>query len=406
MQLTSYKSDHQFIVSMNGRLDASWSDFFTDTIFEHIRQGEHQLLFDTEHLQFLSSAGIRSLVKIYKELKQVGGEFKVLKANDFVNQTLTTTGFGSWLSSQEVPLNGEKSGNSESKTDSQDEIFELEADAYYDLKTYDTWKPWNPVNPEDVKKMSIDYQTIALGCGAPPENEKEGHTEFGEFLAVSGHLVYQPPDQKDRPDYFIPMENYLPEVNILQGVSFSGKMSTLLRFNDEEHSKGRTISELAEKVLKVSKGSACAMVLIGEIGGLVGASLIKSPDRIEENEEIGYPAIREWLSFSGERAYARDLALIVGCVSTDKSSLVGSLKPLSEDKNLFGHFHAAVFPYQALKNGKIDLSLQVEKLLSGSPPKSLIHLINDTRALVGLGESEMVRGAVWFSRIKEEEGKS
>lgn len=65
--------------------------------------------------------------------------------------------------------------------------------------------------------------------------------------------------------------------------------------------------------------------------------------------------------------------------------------------------HAAVFPPQSLQNGKIEMRENVERFFRGAPPYGVMHLVNDKRAALGLGESALTRGACWFAPIQNPE---
>ena len=71
------------------------------------------------------------------------------------------------------------------------------------------------------------------------------------------------------------------------------------------------------------------------------------------------------------------------------------LRPLGESPDLFGHFHAAAFSFGPLKRGRIDLKETVVNLFETESLLGVLHLLNDTREVVGIGQSEFIRGACW-----------
>ncbi len=88
MQLKEEQRGKYLLIFAAGRLDASWSDYFRDEILKHIRNGHHYIVLDGTESVFLSSAGIRSILQVYKELKTGRGSFLIVNATSFVNQTL------------------------------------------------------------------------------------------------------------------------------------------------------------------------------------------------------------------------------------------------------------------------------------------------------------------------------
>ena len=84
MQLKEEQRGKYLLIFAVGRLDASWSDYFRDEILKHIRNGHHYIVLDGTESVFLSSAGIRSILQVYKELKTVQGSFLIVNATSFV----------------------------------------------------------------------------------------------------------------------------------------------------------------------------------------------------------------------------------------------------------------------------------------------------------------------------------
>ena len=72
---------------------------------------------------------------------------------------------------------------------------------------------------------------------------------------------------------------------------------------------------------------------------------------------------------------------------------LGLSRPTTRD--LFGHFHAATFSYGPLKRGRIDLNETVATLFETESLVGVLHLLHDTREVVGIGQSEFTRGACW-----------
>jgi hypothetical protein len=124
----------------------------------------------------------------------------------------------------------------------------------------------------------------------------------------------------------------------------------------------------------------------------VGAALRQSPADPGEADLFAFPAIRSRLTFTTERAFARSLTLAVGIVARSPQP---QLRPLGRSPDLFGHFHAAAFSFGPLKRGRIDLNPTVANLFETESLLGVLHLLHDTREVVGIGQSEFIRGACW-----------
>lgn len=400
MQITLEKRGEYIIIKANGRLDASWSEYFLDSCFEQIRNGNHHLLIDAEELAFLSSAGIRSLVRIHKELIKVNGRFLLIRSQPFVAKTIEMTGFGYWLSEDFPKAIQQVENLPEEAPESGMEVYVLKPDASLELKVVADWVPWNPVENHMVHRLSFPESVFALGTGGAAIDNSGKMPAFGEFMAIAGHVVFQVGGEKSRPDYLLAEKQYVPEMEVLQALYCEGEMARLFRFApDDGYKISFGLAELADQALTLSGNDTAAFVILGETDGLVGAALTKSPEAAAEMPEMKFPAIRDWLSFSGERVFAGEQAMVFGLVSKSQKDF-RLLRPLPSKPGLSGHFHATVFAYQPLENGKIDLRKQVHKFLTGPPPKALLHLIDDNRPATGLGQSAFIRGACWCAPIK------
>jgi hypothetical protein len=142
-------------------------------------------------------------------------------------------------------------------------------------------------------------------------------------------------------------------------------------------------------------------VILAEIDGLVGISWARSPGLIAADTAAAeFPAVREWLSFCGERVHGGELALVVVFASTESPPPAVTLPALPSRPGWFVHAHAAVFPFRPLPNGAIDLAATVQSLFSGAAPQALLHLVEDDRPALGLGHSAFIRGACWCAPVR------
>jgi len=403
MELVTEKKGAIFIVRAKGRLDASWTDFFTEAFLEFIRQGEHDLLIDAEGISFLSSAGIRSLVRIHKDLTKLKGRFRIVNANEFVVNTLQMTGFGVWIKKKAeadlVAIHVADAGG-----DLPADCFLIEKNAEMKLSIVNHWAPWEKADGEKLKTIDYQSDTFSMGVGCPQGSDSENQTMVGDFMVVAGNILFQSPEEESRPDFLQPLENFVPKFRVLQAVEAKGNISHLIRFKPNAETQNFSVSALIEKCHNLLQSDNILFVILAESDGMVGAQLIQSPTFISDSISVEGIGLREWLSFTGERAFVGDQVLAVGVASLKPNQpLEPLLRQTSKDEAWFSHIHAAVFPYQPIQNGLLDLQTQLSRFLNGPPPKALMHLINDQRPEAGLGQTRFSRGAVWCSAIKMEE---
>lgn len=400
MQLAHQIRGRYLLIQATGRLDASWADYFTDALMGHVRNGHHDLVLDASGLAFLSSAGIRVLLKVFKELKAVRGSFRIFDATEFVRETLSLSGFQTWLV-EKLPEDMPDTALTESPDNNPRYV--LDASGELTLTRHAAWLPWKRIDARAVQTQSFPANTFALGIGSAAESFAVAKEQFGEFLAAAGNVVYQPPAEGSRPDYLVAEKVYVPAMRSIQTLLCRGEMASLLRFAPTEEVDFFPLARLMEMVLEECGGRMAGFVILGEVEGLVGASLIRSPGVLSTDEPPAFPELKNWLSFCGERLYAHQQALLTGVVKKRDAVNDPLLPPLPSNGEMAAHVHAAVFPYQPLQNGRIDMATSVRKFLSGPPPLAVMHLVDDARPAVGLGESALIRGACWCAPVKNPE---
>lgn len=404
MELKTEQRGKYLMVSAAGRLDASWSEYFADVFLNYIRSGNHHLIVDAGAMDFLSSAGIRSLIRIHKELHLVNGSFAIVNAAAFVQKTLEATGFGIWLKDSLPDDMLPAAGQGDPENSFVTERFLLNEKGQMRIWTVSAWKGWEAVESSEARLIAFPENRFSLGVGSSSVSGETARDRFGEFIAVCGNVAYQAPEERGRPDYLLGVNEFIPEMLVIQAMVCEGEMARLFRFAPPNGQEEIPFSALAGEILSMC-GSPAAFVLMAETGGLVGSNLICSPAKISQAIPDSI-AVRNWLSFCGERVFTGEQTLIFGCVAEAAMQAdFPQLKVLPSSAAIAARAHAAVFPYQPLPNGNIDLKSQTEKFFSGPPPMALMRLIDDNRPVQGLGESTFIRGACWCAPLtKNTEG--
>ncbi len=396
MKLIPEKRSGVLFVTVVGRLDASWSDFFTETMLRHVRDGERRIVLRAGELEYLSSAGIRALLTLHRELDAVNGGFRLAGAPGLVRRILEETGFDTWLDDDAANQDGDGGASPENGQES----YRLAPGAEFTLVAIDAWTPWSPVDSGRTGAVAFPSDVSGIGIGAPADDYPAARNHCGEFVAIAGRLALLPPEETGKPDFLLPAANFVPVLQCVQALAWRGAPSHLFRFAPSDERTVETLSGLAERALELTGGEAAALTVAGEIDGLVGAALQRSPGQLESGAPPGFPGIRDWLRFCGERTCPGEQALIAGVAARRPDALgpdAGTLPALGD--GLYGHFHAAVFPCRPLPDGEIESGTVAEMFFSGAAPRAVMHLVDDRRP-GGLGESALRRGAVWCGRLR------
>jgi hypothetical protein len=246
--------------------------------------------------------------------------------------------------------------------------------------------------------------TLAVGLGAFGHDFEECRSRFGEFLALGGAAAYQPTDGSNVADYLVAEGSFVPELQVLYAAVCEGSFSHLLRFEARAETGALRLSSLAQTALEITGGKAAGLAMVAESAGLLGAALRQSPARgsSAEGAPFRHPEIRQWLSFSPERAHTHSLAAVAGlATSSPEGPLAALVRPLGNGAGVAGHFHAAAFSYRPLQKGRLEMAAAVQSLFQAETLHGVLHLLADEREAAGAVESEFVRGACWVAPLSQ-----
>ena len=97
MDITETKHDQYSIFKLNGRLDSNTAMGFEQKLFECIENGTQRLILDFQDLDYISSAGLRVILKATKNLKSSEGKLVLCAMQDYVKEVFEISGFDSFL---------------------------------------------------------------------------------------------------------------------------------------------------------------------------------------------------------------------------------------------------------------------------------------------------------------------
>ena len=406
MQITRGEAGDTLEMKVQGRLDSYWADQLDSELSAAIREGHHRILLNFSELNFLSSAGIRVLVKSHVQLKGIGGYLAVTEPSEMVREVLELTKLDKVLAPPgEAAVAEEKAAAPSDAVEQVElrtallEIYKLGAGGMTCRITADknAWQRHAPL-PSDCSKLSFGSDCIALGLGAFGEEYAECRNRFGEFLSAGGAVAYQPTGRTARPDYLISEGDFIPSILVLDTLACQGKFTHQVSFEGKDK-HALSLSQLAEQALKVTEAETAVLAIVGEAEGLVGAALKRAPAMVN-GFTLRFPQVRDWLTYTAERAHRGSVVLAAGIVTKGRPRLLETaIRRLHSSSETRGHFHAAAFTYRPLRKGKLDLAQTVRGLFEGEHLRGVLHLLSDERPIVGAGTSEFVRGSCWIAPV-------
>jgi anti-anti-sigma factor len=91
--LNAGKNGEWLIIYVKGRIDAVTAPEFESKLTNWINEGEINLIVDVGGLEYISSAGLRSILGTAKRLKSKSGNFVVSSLRDMVKEAFDISGF-------------------------------------------------------------------------------------------------------------------------------------------------------------------------------------------------------------------------------------------------------------------------------------------------------------------------
>jgi anti-anti-sigma factor len=403
MEIAKELSDNVVHLRLSGRLDNHWSQSLDETLAEVAREGARHVRLDFSGVTYLSSAGAAVLMKHRRDATALHGSLQISAASERARNTLRAMGF------VELLIAGASGGAASRKTLSMP--LPLESDrATYESRVLDGRKSelsltGSPDLRGQSSPVSIFRDVYALGVGALGANHEECRDAFGEFAAAAGGAAYMPTDGTATPDYMLSAVGLVPTVHALYAIAFRGAPAYQLRFEAHTPDAGVPLSDIVLACASLAGTPTVGIVMAADIAGLVCARLRRSPAK--EAVPFEFPAVREWLSFTPEREFARFSGLVVGVASSSPSpSLAPFLRVVADEKQadekhdeVQGHFHTVVTAFRSLPRGKLAVGDIVAEWLQPRSVLSVVHLLRDARPIEGAGESEFQRGACWIFPI-------
>ncbi len=408
MEIKKTQSGEALELRLHGRLDAYWADHVSKAIDDAIRAGSHKIELNFAQVGYLSSAGLRVLLKYYKELKAVQGSLTITQPSGGAYAILQMAGLAAMMvaSPAAAALAPAKAGpHSIEKSGVIFQVFDQAPGSELQCSLIGQPEKFFEEGFQEADCTSVSFPpgTFGLGLGAFGSGFQDCRERFGEFVAVAGMAATLPTDGSSVPDFVITEEALVPELKVLYALAGKGQFARMMRFDAKPEPPGViSLSSLVEAAMEISGTKAAGVVVLAESAGLVGAALRRSPGRADAKSPLAFPAIRDWLSFTTERTNERNLTLMVGMAVREPPALVAPfVRLLAPDARVHGHFHAALFPYRPVQRGELLLEKVVSGLMAAGSAQTLLHLLADDREFEGVGQSEFMRGACWIGPMAD-----
>lgn len=395
MEIRSAHENGSLVIALAGRLDAAWAEPVQAALEAGIRAGEHRIVMDFAGVDYISSAGLRVVIAGYKQLLAIKGGFFVRNPRPGVAKVIQLSGLGALFAAPgpaaPAPAAAKGFDTASARWESHG------AAAAVALRAIGGASAFDAAEGECVEFTPLRF---GLGIGALAATREEAAANLGEFLCIAGCAAHLPANGAARPDFLLAEQAFVPAGWLSSGLLVEGEPKLLLRFDARPECRGVPLAEIAAAAIEASPAPAAAFVLAAEVAGLVGASL-RQPPAPGIVDPFAFPAIRDRLSFTSERAFRGTTCLAAGVAARSGSAWDAHLRPVDPVGAVRAHVHAAVFPYRPIRRGAIDLAETARGIFEAGGLQAVLHLLNDTRDPEGSGDSEFLRGACWIAPISD-----
>ena len=89
--VTSEPKKNATVVMITGRVDSFTAEIL-DTKFSKIAQEQNKLVLDLQNVSYLSSAGVRAILRVAQSAHKVGGDVKLARVPKLVGEALYMVG--------------------------------------------------------------------------------------------------------------------------------------------------------------------------------------------------------------------------------------------------------------------------------------------------------------------------
>jgi anti-anti-sigma factor len=414
MLITTQTLEGRHVLQLQGRFDANWADQVGKAIDSAIRAGHHEVDLDLAEVNYISSAGIRVLLKYHKQLKAARGTLGVLRPTAPVLEVLQLSGIARLLVATTgeaasetpklpTPAEGDLGVRHSACNGVEFEAYDLSSGSALEasLKGEPQAFAAGTLNAAQSHRLKCTADLLAVGLGAFGQGPDDTQGRFGEALAVAGTAVMMPTDGSSVPDYQVTEDQLVPELHLLYGLTARGSFSKLLRFEASRSTRGvLSLAELVDYALEQTQSPGAGFAILAESASVVGATLQRSPALAAGQPTLAFPGVRDWLSFTTERTDERNLLLIAGIAQRQpQPDLAACLRPIGPGTAAHGHFHAVLFPYRPLPKGRLELQETVTQVIGTETAQTVMHLLADEREFEGVGQTDLMRGACWIGQL-------
>lgn len=243
MLTITFTTDNELLlVKLEGRFDGSGGIEFDKTV--SVLPFNQYPVLDFENVQYLSSAGIRSIIAFEKKLRKENGRLILISVPSFVKQVLEITGILSQLLVAETINDAESVINN---LKGKDEIVvskKVDGCEYIVQKNSNTEGEllvWNQENGKQFIPVNLSELSISIGTGSLATTCSEAEASAGDFISFGNFFGLNPKNDSPGFDYILSEAPSDTHVFIKEGISLPKEYNFSAKIKSESTIELKTI---------------------------------------------------------------------------------------------------------------------------------------------------------------------
>lgn len=414
---------NKFILILNptGRLDAYGAKIFETEINTKLKNEHLIVIINMTLIEYLSSAGLRTLLSLYQNLKQKDGNIILTDIQPYAKEVMSIAGFLDTFtiydSFEEAMLQIEKDfldkyinqiWNSLNlyKTSSGTFRFIPGSEEPGKVKVLGDIKDilYSKITPSHIASKSFNETEYSIGIGGLGERIQDYFYILGEIITIGGTMVWLPTDGHNTPDYLIPVSEGNVTIRTGFNITLDGEFNDYVYF-ESSNLNGISITNLYRSLFEIAKRrnkhfkGALALAMRCEFGEVYGSGIKKSPivEYAPDNKEMITDEINiiNWFDSENITRHKNVSGLFCGIgadLSVDLSSY--NSKEFNSafyfhPNNIGGktemlHNHGVFFNSLSMTDKPFNLKKEISALINKGDFIDMKHLFDTTTITKGL----------------------
>ena len=425
MEISSNINNRTLVLKIQGRLDAFGSKELEGHLEIQIGTELLCVVIDMAGVDYISSAGLRVLLRLHQRLNKRGGMVVLANVQSYCLEVIELTGFEQLLRVSTgmdealafcgQTIRDQSSGEAWRSAQSFDMgsgTFRIlpaaSGDGVLEVLGDISDVLYSRVTPGHLRSKLFFETEYSIGLGGLGNRIDDYFGIMGEMITMGGTMVWLPTDGHDTPDFLIPKSDTgRITLKTAFNVSIGGGFNELLTFKSNAKA-GATMDMLYKDLFELSRRrrpdfkGVLGLALRAQMSSVFGSGVKKSPvDRFapSDGEMIIHPAhFADWFDADTVPRHEDVTALICGIGADLTSGLshydqrllnsVFYLHPSNVGKQtMMLHNHAVIFSKLPISDQPASLETEIGAVVENGDFCDMRHLLDKsalTQAVIGV----------------------